>query len=102
MAEFSLEQAVQAGMRHHEAGRLAEAEAIYRQVLSQQPNHSGALHLLGVIAHQVGRHDVALELIAKAITITPYDPAFHSNQGEAFRSLRRFDQAVAAYSTAIQ
>ena len=46
----------QAGVSHHRAGRLGEAEGMYRQVLKvQTPNHPGALHLLGAIAHQTKR-----------------------------------------------
>jgi hypothetical protein len=51
------------GIRHHQAGRLSEAEACYRRVLAVQPDHADALHLLGVIAHQVKRHDIAVDLI---------------------------------------
>ena len=40
------------GLKLHQAGRLAEAEAWYRRVLAAQPNHADALHLLGVVAHQ--------------------------------------------------
>jgi Flp pilus assembly protein TadD len=48
------------GIRHHQAGRLSEAEARYRRVLAVQPYHADALHLLGVVAHQVKRHDIVL------------------------------------------
>ena len=58
---------LQDGLKHHQAGRLTEAEACYRRILVTQPGHADALHLLGVIAHQAGRHDLAVELIRKAI-----------------------------------
>ena len=54
---------------HHQAGRLAEAERLYRSALTINPRHDDSLHLLGVIASQSGRHDVAVELIRKAIAI---------------------------------
>ena len=41
--------------RHHRAGRLADAEQIYREILERQPNHAGALHLLGVVTGQRGQ-----------------------------------------------
>ena len=44
-------------------GRLAEAEPLYRQVLELNPNQVDALHLLGVIAHQVKRYDLAVQYI---------------------------------------
>ena len=55
--------------RHHQAGQLAEAEAYYRKILAIDQNHFDSLHLLGVIAHQVGRSDLAVDLIGKAIAL---------------------------------
>ena len=64
MARVTIEQAMQFGRQHHQAGRLAEAERIYRQVLSQQPNHAEALRIiLGMLARQVDRNDVAVDLL---------------------------------------
>ncbi|MEE8428573.1 MAG: tetratricopeptide repeat protein, partial [Gammaproteobacteria bacterium] len=47
---------------HHQAGRLAQAEAIYRRILERQPDHADALQLLGMAAHQQGRHAEAADL----------------------------------------
>ena len=46
-------------LQHHQAGRLELAEEIYRRILAVEPNHPDALHLLGVVAHQAGKHDGA-------------------------------------------
>ncbi len=43
-------------LMHHRAGRLDEAEAIYQRIADSEPNHLGALHMLGVIAHQKRNH----------------------------------------------
>ncbi len=67
MSQLTLDNAMQVAMRHHQSGQLAQAEQIYRQVLSQNPNHAGALHLLGVVAAQTGHRDVAENLIRRAI-----------------------------------
>ena len=53
-------------LQHHEVGELSKAEGIYQQILQADPNQPVALHLLGVIAHQVGKHDTAVDLIMKA------------------------------------
>ena len=42
-------------MQHHKAGRLTNAKTLYEQVIAQQPQHSDALHLLGLIEHQLGK-----------------------------------------------
>ena len=62
---------VEEGLEHHRAGRLPEAEAAYRRVLAAQSEHPEALHLLGVIAHQVGHNERAVELIQRAIAGNP-------------------------------
>ena len=43
-----------------EAGRLADAEQIYRQILSANPNDADALHLLGALAFQVRQYEPAI------------------------------------------
>lgn len=88
-------------LQHHQAGRLQEAEALYRQILQSQPDHPDALHLLGLLAHQSGRHETAVELIGKAIAINPAVAEFHNNLGEACRALGRFEDAKASYHRAL-
>jgi tetratricopeptide (TPR) repeat protein len=68
---MTVQQQLESGMSHHQAGRLAEAEAIYRQILSWNPNHAEALHLLGLIAGQHGNDDQAIDLIGRAIRLKP-------------------------------
>lgn len=87
--------------RHHLAGRLQEAEALYRQILHLQPDHTDALYLLGLVAHHIGRHEAAVELISKAIGVTPTVAAFHIALGEAYHALNRIGEAVACYERAL-
>ena len=47
---------LQTGLEHHQAGRFAEAETIYRQILAANPGDADALHLLGILANQTGNH----------------------------------------------
>jgi predicted O-linked N-acetylglucosamine transferase (SPINDLY family) len=87
-------------LRCHRASQLSEAERLYRQVLVADPRHADAWHLLGMIAQQAGRSDVAVELINKAIGINGTIAAWHSNLGNALYGIGRFDDAIAAYRTA--
>ncbi len=90
-----------AASQHHRAGRLADAERLYRQILQADARHADALHLLGVLAHQLGRPDAAVELIGKAIVQTGTIPAFHNNLGNALKAQGRLDEAVACYVRAL-
>ncbi len=88
-------------LQHHQAGRLREAEAIYRQVLQAQPDHADSLHLLGVIAHQTGKHEVGVDYIRQAIALNPSQANFHNNIGQAYRALGQLDDALSHYSQAL-
>jgi protein O-GlcNAc transferase len=65
---LTIQQAIDLAVQHHNGGRLAEAERLYQQILQADPNQPGALHLLGVIAHQAGKNDIAVDLISKALS----------------------------------
>lgn len=89
------------GLALHLAGRLGEAEAIYRQVLEAKPGHADANHLLGGLAHQAGNCERAVELISKAIAKMPRHPDYHNTLGRALHVLDRLDAAASSYRKAI-
>ncbi len=99
--KLSIEDAVDLAIQYHQAGQLAEAESIYRQVLQVDPRHADALHYLGVISHQREDPETAVDLISRAIQVVPDNASYHSNLGEAFRALGRFDDASKAYERAL-
>ena len=86
---------------HHQAGRLQQAEDMYRQVLAADPEDIDACHLLGVIAYQTGRNDLAIELISRALKKDPGQPHFHNNLGNALYGLGSLDEAREAYQKAV-
>ena len=90
-----------AGLAHHRAGRLPQAEAIYRQILASEPNHADSIHLLGVAAFQAGHPDRALDLIIRAIKLQPCTSVYHSNMAAVLRALGRRDEAIASYREAL-
>jgi len=96
------QRALAAALEDHRAGRLSQAEAVYRQLLARDPNNCDALHLLGVIAHQVGRHSEAVDLITRAIRIDGSVADYHCNLGEALNALGRIEQAMTSYRTAMR
>ncbi len=89
-------------VQHHQAGRLAEAERLYRQVLAGDRNHFGSLHHLGILALQRGQPQAAIEPIGRAIAIDGRNPECHYNIAFAFQSLGRPNDAIPHYRDAIR
>src|ERR1700728_3768483 len=93
---------MQSGIVHQQAGRLAEAERIYRQVLAEHPDCADALHLLGVMSTQMGHPIEGVGLLRRAIQISPGNPFFYGSLGNALQDLRDLDGAIEAFRRAIQ
>ena len=86
-------QYVEAALAHHGAGRIREAEALYRKALAADADHFDALHLLGVVHQQTGDSATAVESIERAIAVAPGNYFAHSNLGLAYQALNRLDKA---------
>jgi protein O-GlcNAc transferase len=85
----------------HRAGRIAQAEAAYRDVLRHAPRHFDALHSLGLLALQAGHPQAAADLIAQALAVDPNDAEGHGNLGYALHTLRRHAEALASLDRAL-
>ncbi len=100
--QFSgIPQALEAGMGHLGAGRMLEAEGIYRQILEVDPKHPVALNMLGVIANQAGKKDIAVELITQSIASKPDSAEAHSNLGVVLQEMGSLEDAVASFENAL-
>ncbi len=100
--KHAIEAYFQSGVRLHGAGRLHEAEQVYRQVLTEAPRHADSLHMLGVIASQCGQPQAALSCIDQAIAIKPSAVMFHVNRAGALLALRQLDAALSACQAALR
>jgi len=58
---------IEAVLRQHAAGALAEAETAYRRILAADPQHVEAQHYLGVLLHQQGHTRQGISLILRAL-----------------------------------
>src|ERR1044071_8655230 len=94
MPAMSLEEALQLAQDRIATGAFSEAESILRQILSQNPQCADALHGLGLIAHRMGQHASAAELIERAIELAGENPLFLRNLGAAYLSLDKAEDAI--------
>src|SRR5437879_1928626 len=98
----SLERTLASALALAQAGRLPEAERIYRELLAAHPDHAPSLHGLGAIAYRAGDAAEAARLFAAAIAQEAAVGLYHANFGQALRKLGRVEDALAAYRAAIR
>jgi tetratricopeptide (TPR) repeat protein len=77
----------------HQSGDLGAAAQLYRAILDEQPDHPDALHMLGVIAQQLQKPDLALTLLDKALEVQPDLALAWHNRGLVLRVLGQRDEA---------
>lgn len=85
----------------HQSGNLAQAGALYGQVLAQEPDNPNALHLMGVLAHQSGKHEAAIGYIERAQALRPDDADIRNNLGMAYLGAARLEAAVREFERAL-
>jgi Flp pilus assembly protein TadD len=88
--------------QHHRAGRLAEAQPLYEQILSRYPNHAEARAQHAYLLYQLGRPQQALPEIERAIRQGSSFAPSHNTLGLTLVALGRADEAIAAYQKAIK
>jgi protein O-GlcNAc transferase len=85
----------------HQAGRLADTEAVCREILITYPSDFAARHLLGIIHYQRGNYKEAIHEIDVALRSNSNDPSAHNNRGNALLGLKRAGEALMSYDQAI-
>jgi Flp pilus assembly protein TadD len=95
-----LAEALQRAIEHEQAGRLEEAEAILRDIVSKAPDRHGAVHLLGVVSYRQGRMGEAVAMMERSAALAPATALYHRNLCEAYRITGRLDDALRAGNTA--
>ena len=98
---LTVQQALDRAARLYDAGRLPEAADIYQQVLRDWPDQHIALTMLGFIALQVGKHDIALDQLSRAVEIKTDNADAHHNLAIALNALGRTQDAVTSYRRAL-
>jgi protein O-GlcNAc transferase len=84
----------------HRAGKLDEADKLYRAFLRSQPGNADALHLLGVLTQQRGDAPGGEKLIRQALARNPAQPMFHNNLGKVLGEQAKWEEAAASHRRA--
>lgn len=97
----TITEALDRAIEHHRNGELTKAEWAYQEVLEYEPNHPDALHLLGVLFHQLGDSDSAIERVQASLASNPDQPKALNNLGNIFAAAKRSEDAIETYQKAI-
>ena len=99
--ELTIDEAIAVAIGLQKQQHLAEAQQLYAKVLEVEPHHPDALHYTGLLAHQQGRGDEAIDLIGQSLALAPNQADWHSNYAIVLQSHGRFDDAIDEYERAI-
>jgi len=75
-SDLTLAEALKQAIAHHRAGRLPDAERLYRTILQALPRQPEANHNLGVLALEVGKAQAALPFLKIALEGNPKERQF--------------------------
>lgn len=89
-------------VRLQQSNRFGEAATLCRQIIEEDSDCVGALHLLGVILHRLGQSDEGERCIRRAIALVPTEADFHINLGKLLRDTGRNSQAAEAFQQAVE
>ena len=100
-SNFALSQLLAAGLQSHQAGRMAEAEACYRRVLTSQPAYAEVHLQLGLALKGQGKLEEAIAAFRRAVALKPDLAEAHYNLGNALGDKGKLDEAAASFRRAI-
>jgi len=85
----------------YQAGKLADAEQLCRQIIAARPDHFDATHVLAVVQAAQGRKELALASYDSALVLRPGHADVLNNRGTTLVALNRIDEALASYDRAL-
>jgi FkbM family methyltransferase len=97
----TIDEALSQGWKIHQAGKVRDAEHIYRQVLAAQPTSADAWCYLGIALHDQQRYDEAIAAYRRALELRPDFTIAYNNLGNTYRLMRRLPDAVECFDKAL-
>ncbi len=97
---MSPDDAVTFATRLHRLGQMQAARQVYEAVLKAVPKHAAGLQFYGILLHQEGESDKAIEYMRRSIELAPGQPGTIMNLGNVLLGMERYDEAGDAYAQA--
>ena len=102
MSAATVQQALDLALSDLRAGRLQAVEANCRQILAKFPDQPDAMHMLAVVAHRVGRTDVAIDLLRRAVAVAPSHLEILRTLGSILITSGNFEPAIVFFGQAVR
>lgn len=102
LTKMNIDEAIQSALENLQSGNIQQAENLYKEILSIQPDNINALHFLGVVHYQNKHYDLAIEYIEKALRINPAYADAYNNLGLALQGKGKLNEAIMCYQKAIE
>lgn len=90
-------QAIDKAFDYYHKGDHPNAEALFRQILNVNPDHSGALQMLGLIESRKPGAGESLQHLFRALSLEPDSPDVHNNMGLVYAWSDAKDTGKAEY-----
>jgi tetratricopeptide (TPR) repeat protein/glycosyltransferase involved in cell wall biosynthesis len=100
--KLGAEDSLKLAWQHHQAGRLLEAENLYRQIIEVQPESANVLCLLGIAARQQGKIAEAIDFYEQSIAQNRDFVEAHLNKANLLLDVGEYQRAIASYEQAIK
>jgi len=98
---MDVQQTMNLAAEHLRAGRLVDAERLFREVVAKNPSHADALHLLGCTLSKMGRPGDGEEMVRRAIGVNPREAVYFNNLGFMFLLLGKRREAMEPFRRAV-
>jgi len=95
------EDVFETGVRLQMTGRIEDATSIYQHIVSKDPGHSDAWHMLAIIAQQAEKPETAEKLVGKAISVAGDRANYYVTYGHILQNLGRLSEAELAFRRAL-
>jgi predicted O-linked N-acetylglucosamine transferase (SPINDLY family) len=89
-------------LSEYSSGNFIAAEIFANKLVSKFPNHAFGWKILGAIAGQSGRYEIALKKMSEAARILPSDAEIHNNLGIIYSQLDQLIYAEESCMKALQ
>ncbi len=102
MPPAEAQQLISHALQMFSAGRLDEAAQLCRQLVTLEPAHADAWHLLGLVLYRKSALPDAAQALSRAAKLDPGKPEVHCNLAAVLHALRRDDEALASCQAALE